>query len=223
MTNPPRIASLVAALLVCAATVHADPKKLAERFTPQNSAVLLVDHQKLTVDWLKSQPRASFVQNLRMLTRISVEGGLPLLITSTMEDQVAGPTIKDIQDLAPKQYAARIKRGGTLDAFADPAFKAAVKALGRKKLVIAGLMTDICLFHTVESALREGYQVWVVADASGSMNATADQLALGQMRDLGAIVTGANSLMSELFNDFGTPDGAKVMKINLEEIVSKLN
>lgn len=55
------------------------------------------------------------------------------------------------------------------------------------------------------------------------MSATADQPALAQMRDLGAIVTRANSVMFERFNDFGTEDGAKVAKINLEEILSKLN
>jgi nicotinamidase-related amidase len=213
----------VSLVALATSTALANPKaQVPARFTPQNSAVLLVDHQKLTVDWIKSQPRASFLQNVRLLTRVAVEGNVPLLITSTMEDQVAGPTLKDLQELAPKQYAARIKRGGTLDAFADPAFAAAVKKLGRKNLIIAGLMSDICLFHTVEAALREGYQVWVVADASGSMSADADAQAFAQLRAYGAVVTGANSVMSELFNDFGTPEGAKIMKINLEEIIAKL-
>lgn len=97
-----------------------------------------------------------------------------------------------------------------------------MKATGRKKLIIAGLTTDICLLHTVQGALREGYDVWVVADASGSMTVLADQLTFAYLRDLGATVTGANSVLSELYNDFGTPEGARAMKINLEEVVSKL-
>jgi nicotinamidase-related amidase len=210
--------------LVCvlglATGVRADPK-VPDRFTPANAAILLVDHQKLTVDWIRSLPRETFLQNLRMLTRLGVEEGIPTVVTTTMED-VAGPSIKDIQELAPKQWAARIKRGGTINAFLDPGFKAAVKATGRKKLIIAGLTTDICLLHTVQGARREGYEVWVVADASGSMSALADQLTYDYLRSIGATVTGANSALSELYNDFGTPEGGKAMKINLDEVVSKL-
>lgn len=199
---------------------HAD-KRVPEPFTPQNSAILLVDHQKLTVDWIKSLPKDTFLQNVRMLTRLGVEEDIPTIVTTTMEDSV-GPTLKDIQDLAPRPWASRIKRGGTINAFLDPKFKAAVKATGRKKLIIAGLTTDICLLHTVQGALREGYDVWVVADASGSMTVLADQLTFAYLRDLGATVSGANSVLSELYSDFGTPEGARAMKINLEEVVSKL-
>jgi nicotinamidase-related amidase len=195
--------------------------KLREQFTPQNAAVLLIDHQKTTVDWVKSVPRDAFVSNVRMLTRLGVEGGLPTLVTTTMEETV-GPTMKDIQELAPRQWEARVKRGGTINAFLDAKFKAAVKALGRKKLIVAGLTSDICLFHTVQGALREGYEVWVVADASGSMTASADEFTYAYLRGLGVTVTGGNSLLSELYSDFGTPDGQRAMKINLDEIVSKL-
>jgi nicotinamidase-related amidase len=210
----------VALSLLFAVPALADGKP-REQFTPQNAAVLLIDHQKTTVDWVKSVPRDAFVSNVRMLTRVGVEGGLPTLVTTTMEDTV-GPTMKDIQDLAPRQWEARVKRGGTINAFLDPRFKAAVKALGRKKLIIAGLTSDICLFHTVQGALREGYEVWVVADASGSMSASADEFTWAYLRGLGVTVTGGNSLLSELYSDFGTPEGQKAMKINLDEIVSKL-
>jgi isochorismate hydrolase len=134
---------LALAVAVAPSVTHAD-KKLPDHLTPDSAAILLVDHQKLTVDWIKSQSRATFLQNIRMLTRLAVEGNVPLVVTSTMEDQVAGPTLKDIQELAPKAYAARIRRGGTLNAFADPTFRAAVKATGRKRLIIAGLMPRSC-------------------------------------------------------------------------------
>jgi nicotinamidase-related amidase len=218
MSSPSKFA--LSLVLTLSLSALADGK-LREAFTPQNAAVLLIDHQKTTVDWVKSVPRETFTQNVRMLTRIGVEGGLPTLVTTTMEENV-GPTMKDIQELAPKQWENRIKRGGTINAFLDPKFKAAVKALGRKKLIIAGLTTDICLFHTVQGALREGYEVWVVADASGSMTTSADELTYAYFRGLGVTVTGGNSLLSELYNDFGSPEGQKAMKINLEEVVSKL-
>ena len=196
--------------------------KVPETFTPQNSAILLVDHQKLTIDWVKSMPKESVVANARVLARLGADMGIPMLITTTMETTVVGNTIKDIQDLAPKQYAARIKRGGVLNCFLDTAFSTAVKKLGRKNLIIAGLTTDICLMHTVEGALRAGYKVQVVADACGSMTALADQVTFDRLRGLGVTVTDGNQILTELYPDFGTPEGQKASKINFDEIVSKL-
>ena len=214
---------ILAALTVVAVvlTTNAQTTKMPERFTPQNSAILLVDHQQMTMGWIKSIPAETVKQNIRMLTRLGVEEKIPLIITTTMEEQV-GATWEDIQHLAPTQYAARVKRGGTINCFLDANFKNAVKATGRKNLIIAGLTTDICLMHTVQGAVREGYAIWVVADASGSMTPLADELTYAYMRGLGVTVTGGNSVLSELYNDFGTPDGQKAMQINLEEVVSKM-
>ena len=185
-----------------------------------NSAILLIDHQDMTVGWIQSQPKDLVVANVRMLARIGSELGVPLLVTSTMEQQI-GTNIKDVQETAPAAYAARVKRGGTLNCFLDPAFKSAVAKLGRKSLILAGLTTDICLFHTSVGALKEGYEVSIVADACGSMSALADSVTFDRMRGLGMTVTAGNQVLTELFTDFGTAEGQKAMKINLEEIVSK--
>ena len=193
-----------------------------ESFTPQSSAILLVDHQNLTVDWVKSLPRQTLLGNVRVLARLGSEMHIPLVITSTMETTQVGPTIKDIQDLAPEAYQRRVKRGGTLSAFLDPAFAKAVQATGRRNLIIAGLTTDICLMHTVESALRLGYHVQVVADASGSMSSLADQVSWERMRAIGATVTDGNQFLTELYPNFGIQEGQRGAQINLEEIVSKL-
>jgi nicotinamidase-related amidase len=97
-----------------------------------------------------------------------------------------------------------------------------VKNLERKNLILCGLTTDICLLHTVESAIREGYNVIVVADASGSMSKLADDTSFDYFRQIGAFVLSANAAVTELFQDFSTPDGQKVMNINLQEVISKL-
>ncbi len=190
-------------------------------FTPQNSAILLVDHQGMTVGWIKSQPKETVLANVRLLARLGTEMHIPLVVTSTMEAQI-GTNIPEVQQLAPAAYAQRVKRGGTLNCFLDPAFGAAVRATGRKNLIIAGLTTDICLLHTVEGALRAGYTVQVVGDACGSMTPLTDELTFARLRGLGVVVTGGNQILSELYSDFGTPEGQQVQKINLEEIISKL-
>jgi hypothetical protein len=182
---------------------------------------LLVDHQDMTVGWIKSLPKETTIANVRMLARLGTEMHIPLLVSSTMEDNV-GTNIKDIQELAPEAYAQRVKRGGTINCFLDDNFRAAVKALGRKNLIVAGLTTDICVFQTVMGALGEGYTVQVVADACGSMSALSDEQTFDRLRGEGVVITGGNQISTELYQDFGTPEGQRVMQINLQEIVSKL-
>ena len=193
---------------------------MASSYTPQDSAILLIDHQDMTVGWINSQPRETCINNVRMLARIGEELGVPLLVTSTMEDQI-GTNIKDIQELAPAAYARRIKRGGTLNTFLDPSFVDAVHGLGRQKLILAGLTTDICLFHSAVGALQAGYDIQVVGDACGSSSQLADNLTFSRLRSLSAIITDGNQILSELYTDFGTAQGQKAQQINLEEIIQR--
>jgi nicotinamidase-related amidase len=202
-------------------SANAQVNKTVAQFTPQNSAILLIDHQKSTMDWIYSQDRKLVENNLKMLARLGNDLNTPLLITTTMEDYV-GPTYEGIQKLAPSQYANRVKRGGTINCFLDPNFNKAVKALGRKKLILAGLTTDICLLQTVKGALAEGYEVMVVADASGSMTKMADEVSFDYFRHVGVKVYSANAVLAELYPDFGTSTGQKAMQISIEEVVSKL-
>ena len=192
------------------------------KFIPQNAAIVLVDHQDMTVGWIKSQPKEAVIANIRMLARLGSEMNIPLVVSSTMEENV-GTNIKDIQETAPAAYANRVKRGGTINCFLDENFRAAIKATGRKTLIMAGLTTDICMFQTAMGALGEGYNVQVVGDACGSMSALADEITFDRLRGEGVIVTVANQISTELYQDFGTPEGYQVMQINIQEVVSKLN
>jgi nicotinamidase-related amidase len=189
--------------------------------TSDNAAIVLIDHQDMTVSWIASQPQTTTVNNVRLLARIGSELGVPLLVTSTMEDNI-GTNIKDIQDLAPAAYAARVKRGGTLNCFLDDDFRAAAEALGRRKLILAGLTTDICLFHSAVGAIDAGYDVMVVADACGSMSVLADEVSFERLRGLGATISDGNQVLSELFTDFGSELGQQAMQINMEEIISRM-
>ncbi len=123
MNSAMRTLVAIAALCVSATIVRAQPPT----FTPPNSAILLVDHQNLTADWVKSVPRDTMIANVRVLARLGTELNIPLVVTSTMETTVVGPTLKDIQTLAPVAWSRRIKRGGTLSAFLDPPFNALVR------------------------------------------------------------------------------------------------
>ena len=192
-----------------------------DRFTTANSIVLLVDHQTGTVGWVRSQPQKVTIASVRAMARMALDYDMPLVLTTTMEDNV-GPTIPDLAELAPAQYEKRYKRGGQLSCWDDAALAAHVKSLNRKRIILAGLTTDICLFWAAADAVGLGYDVMVVADACGSMTELSDRLTFDRLRDMGVTVTGVNQMTTELVNDFGTPEGQKAMTINLEEIVNKL-
>ena len=205
----------------------ATPKKahpmqtVPEKFLPTNSIMMLVDHQTGTLGWVKSLPVDTVVTACRVMTKVAVAYGMPLILTTTVEDQV-GTTIKDIADLAPDAYAKRFKRGGQLSCWDDPALRDAAKALGRKKIVLAGLTTDICLFWAATDAVKLGYEVLVVADACGTTSVLGDQVTYDRLRGLGVAVTVINQAVTELVNDFSTAEGQKAQKIMGDEIISKL-
>jgi nicotinamidase-related amidase len=191
------------------------------RFTLQDAVIMLVDHQTGTVSWIKSLPMATVIASCRVLAKMAVTYGIPLVLTTTMEDYV-GPTITEIQEVAPDAFAKRIKRGGQLSCWDDPALQSTVQALGRKNLILAGLTTDICLFWAARDAVKLGYQVMVVADACGTMSTLGDEITYASLRELGVRVTVVNTAVTELVNNFGTPEGQKAQQIMSDEIISKL-
>jgi nicotinamidase-related amidase len=192
-----------------------------DRFTTKNAAVMLVDHQTGTLGWVKSLPQATVVTACRVLARLAVGYAMPLVLTTTMEQQV-GASIPDIADLAPDAFARRYARGGELDCWDDAKLRDGVAALGRKKLVMAGLTTDICLFWAARSALILGYDVLVVADACGTTTAWGDTLTHDRLRAEGAQIAVINQAVTELVNDFGVPEGQLAQQIMGDEIISKL-
>ena len=196
--------------------------EVTPRIQTTDSILLLVDHQTTTIDWVKSLPKQTVIASCRVLARMGVTFSMPLFITTTMEDYV-GPTIEDIQQAAPEAFAARFKRGGILSCFDQPELTAALKATARKNLILAGLTTDICLFWAARDAVRLGYNVFVVADGCGTMSTLGDTTSFDRLRDLGAIVTVVNQVVTELCNDFGSSDGLKAQGILADEVISKLN
>lgn len=179
-------------------------------FTPANTAIVLVDHQPGVLAMVGSLPADMVTRNVGVLARLGEELDIPLVISSTRETlEFLGTNLKSIQAAAPVAYSARVQRAGTLNAFHDPAFVAAIKNTRRPNLAIAGLLTDVCLFHSVVSALESGYKVQVVADASGTSTTLADAVTCDRLRALGAVVTTTYGILFELFPDLSTPQGQR--------------
>lgn len=185
----------------------------ATAFNPENAAMLLIDHQTGTMGWTHSHDINLVKQNTIKLAKIAAALNLPVILTSSMENMVQGPLIPELQKILPEAFAARIKRPGIVNAMHHEGFNQAVKALGRKKLFVAGVTTEICVTFPVLQMLDEGYEVQVSADASASYTSYGDNLALDRMRQAGAIITTVDQIISELAIDWTSPNGQKLVGI----------
>jgi nicotinamidase-related amidase len=114
-------------------------------FTPQNTALLLIDHQVGTMQLIKNIDRNLAAKQAVALAKMAKILGIPTILTSSQEDRAQGPLLPELASILPDAYGARIKRPGVVNAWAYPAFKAAVVATGRKNLIMAGVTTDVCL------------------------------------------------------------------------------
>jgi nicotinamidase-related amidase len=179
-------------------------------FTPENAAMLLIDHQIGTMAWTHSHDINLVKQNVLKLARIAKAAGLPTVLTSSMEDHVQGPLVSELKEILPDEFAARIKRPGIVNAMHHDGFNKAVKATGRKKLFVAGITTEVCVLFPVLQMLDEGYEVQVSADASASWTKYGDDLALRRMEKVGAMIATVDQIISELAIDWTSPLGQKL-------------
>lgn len=182
-------------------------------FTPHNAAMLLIDHQVGTMAWTHSSDINLVKKNTLRLARIAKAVGMPVVLTASMEDRVQGPLAPELEQILPEAFAQRIKRPGIVNAMHHDGFNKAVKATGRKKLIVAGVTTEICVTFPVLQMLEEGYGVQVSADASASWSKLGNELALRRMENAGAVITTVDQIISELAIDWTSPNGKQLEPI----------
>ncbi|AGW90778.1 MULTISPECIES: isochorismatase family protein [Cupriavidus] len=184
-----------------------------ERFTGDNAALLLIDHQVGTMSWVHSISFEEMKRNALMLAQAARILKLPVVLTSSMEEHAQGPLLEELESILPSEFAARIQRLGIVNAMDDENFAAAVKATGRKKLIIAGVTNDVCTVYPALSLVRDGFEVQVVADAGGSPSKMADDIALRRMERGGVTLTSTNQLIAELAGSWATPEGGQLVQV----------
>ena len=133
-----------------------------QRFTPENSALLLIDHQVGTMQLIKNIDKELAAKQSIALAKMAKILGIPVVITSSQEDNAQGPILPEIAETLPEAYEARVKRLGVVNAWADQEFHDAVVATGRKNLIMAGVTTDVCLIFPAIDAVTEGFAVQAV-------------------------------------------------------------
>jgi nicotinamidase-related amidase len=184
-----------------------------ERFTGEKAALLLIDHQIGTMGWVHSTTFEEMKRNALILAKAATILSLPTVLTSSMEDQAQGPLLAELEDILPTEFAARIKRLGIVNAMDDENFAAAVRATGRKKLILAGVTNDVCTVYPALTLVGDGFEVQVVADAGGSPTKMADDIALRRMEKAGVTLTTTNQLVAELAGSWGTSEGGQLVQV----------
>jgi nicotinamidase-related amidase len=182
-----RLAAAAAALsLLAAGTAEAATKDgaSAKLLSPQNSVVILIDHQPQMAFATRSIDTGSLVNNVTGLAKAAKVFAVPTVLTTVAAKSFSGPIFPSIQAVFPEQDP--IDRT-TMNSWEDPNFLAAVKKTGRKKLIIAALWTEVCLMGPALGAIDDGYEVYVVTDASGGVTTEAHEIAIERMMMAGAM------------------------------------
>jgi len=152
------------------------------RLNKEDAAVLLVDHQAGLVSLVQDYPPNEFKNNVLALANVAQFFDLPTILTTSFESGPNGPIVPELKEMFPD--APYIARPGQINAWDNEDFVTAVKATGKKQLVIAGVVTDVCVAFVALSALEAGYEVFVVTDASGTFDETVRAAAWDRMSAL---------------------------------------
>jgi len=150
--------------------------------TPQNSAVILIDHQPQMAFGVASIDRQTLINNVVGLAKAAKIFNVPTILTTVAAKTFSGELFPEIQEIFPGQQP--IDRT-SMNSWDDAKFKAAVKRTGRQKLVIAALWTEVCLTMPAIEALNEGFEVFMVTDASGGTTKEAHDMAIQRLIQAG--------------------------------------
>jgi len=173
--------------------------------TIQNSAVVLIDHQPWVAFAVESIDKSVLINNVTGLALAAKTLGVPTVLTTVgaRGSVLADPLFSQISDLFPQ--VTPVDRTST-NAWSDPSLRAAVNATGRKKLIIAGLWTEVCLAQTVLSALKDSFDVYFVSDASGGVSKEAHDDAKARMIQAGARPMNWLGVVAEWTPDYTSPE-----------------
>jgi nicotinamidase-related amidase len=173
-------------------------------WTADDCALVLIDYQKEMFEVIRSETSADLVEmQVRLLAKTAKAFGLPIVLTTVgVGAGFNGPTLPSI--LSELDGIEAIDRY-SMNAFEHEAFSDAVKATGRKRLILGGLHTEICLTFATVQALKDGYDVMYVTDAVGGRSQTAHRTAIERLAHAGAVPTTALAVTTELFRDWAGP------------------
>lgn len=171
---------------------------------PAHAAMLLIDHQSGLFQTIQDMPFTEVRSNAATLAKVATLAKMPVITTASVPQGPNGPLIPEIHQYAP--HAQYVARRGEINAWDNPDFVAAVKATGRKQLIIAGTITSVCMAFPSIAAVAEGYQVFAVVDASGTYSKMAQEITLARVVQAGVVPMDTAAVCSEIQRTWNRDD-----------------
>jgi nicotinamidase-related amidase len=188
------------------------------RIDPDNAVLLLIDHQTNLLLGCQSMDPIILKNNTVALAALAKNFKIPVVLTTTGGggNGPAGPLFPELVAELPGQEV--IDRQQFYNSMDDAKFKAAVEKTGRKKLIIAGITSDLCVMFPSLTALSQGYDVYIVTDACASWSKDVDIAAMNRLSQAGCILTNVNGLYAELQNNLTVKDPERAKALQFESI-----
>jgi len=178
---------------------------------PDDTLVLLLDHQSGLFQTVKDIPVADLRRNVETIARLCTLLEIPVITTASEPAGTNGPLMPEIHEFAP--HAVYVPRKGEVNAWDNDDFVAQVRATGRNTLVMAGVWTSVCVMFPALDACAAGYDVYAVIDASGDPSEMASRVSLARFVQGGVRPTTTNALLSELHRTWARPEAAELAKL----------
>ena len=170
------------------------------RLNKDDAVVLLVDHQAGLLSLVRDIEPDKFKNNVLATADLAKFFNLPTILTTSFETGPNGPLMPELKEMFPE--APYIARPGQINAWDNEDFVKAIKATGKKQLIIAGVVTEVCVAFPALSAIEEGFDVFVVTDASGTFNPITRDAAWDRMSRAGAQLMNWFAVACELHRDW---------------------
>ncbi len=170
-----------------------------ELLTPQNSAIIFIDHQPQMTFGVANIDRQTLFNNVLLLAKAARIFKVPTILTTVETKSFSGHMWPQLLDVFPDQTP--IERT-SMNSWEDEKFVAAVQATGKKKLVMAALWTEVCLAFPALEAIKAGYEVYAVEDASGGTSAVAHNAAMRRVEQAGAVPVTSLQVLLEFQRDW---------------------
>lgn len=178
--------------------------KFTQTLTPDNAVLAMIDHQTGLLVSCRDQDPHLLTANIKGLCAMAKTVGMPSVVTASMAEGPNGPVMPEITEILGEQV---INRAGEINAWKSPEFKQAIEKTGKKKIIMAGIVTDVCLMFPAISAVAEGYDVYAVVDASGTWNNAVGEAAIARMTQAGVKVATWASVLAEVMDDWRSEHG----------------
>ena len=176
-----------------------------------DTVILLLDHQTGLFQTVKDISVAELRANTIMIAKLATLLKVPVIVTASEPNGPNGPLMPEIQQFAP--HAVYVPRKGEVNAWDNEDFVKAVRATGKKTLIMAGVWTSVCVMFPALDAKAAGFKVYAVTDASGDPSEMASRTTLARFTQAGVIPTSTNAVLSEMHRTWNRPEAAELGKL----------